>query len=161
MRITLLQDTPLRTLMLAMRDLDSTVKRQIGAQTKRVVLPVWQEETRLRGDTRLRSRLAQSATVGVTAQNITLKAGTGPVSSTVSLPTIAKAVEFGNNPHVKERAVSKRGKVFQRRRGNRFGAPSKTGHVVYPAARDAIPRIVALWVQTAARTIHETIEKAH
>ena len=70
-------------------------------------------------------------------------------------------IEFGNNPHVREQAVSKRGKVFTRRRGNRFGPPAKTGHVAYPAARDAIPRIASLWVQTAVRTIHEQIEKVH
>ena len=99
--------------------------------------------------------------VGVTAQNLTLRAGIGPLSRTVSLTEVAKAIEFGNNPHVKEQAVSKRGKVFTRRRGNRFGPPAKTGHVAYPAARDAIPRIASLWVQTAVRTIHEQIEKVH
>ena len=160
MRISLMIDSPLATLQHAMRGLDSAVKRQIGAQTKRAALPVWQEETRFRGDTRQRTRLAQSAAVGVTATNVTLKAGIGALSRTASLTELAKAIEFGNNPYVKEQAVSKRGKVFQRRRGNRFGPPTKTGNVAYPAARDAIPRIVSLWVQTAARTIHETIEKA-
>lgn len=161
MRISLLIDSPLATLQQAMRGLDSAVKRQIGAQTKRAGLPIWQEETRFRGDTRLRSHLAQSAAVGVTATNITLKAGVGPVSATASLLTLAKGIEFGNNPHVKEKAVSKRGKVFTRLRGNRFGPPAKTGNVAYPAARDAIPRIAALWIQTAIRTTHEEIEKVN
>lgn len=161
MRISLLIDSPLATLIEAMRGLDAAVKRQIGAQTKRVALPVWQEEMRFRGDTRQRTRLAQSGTVGVTAQNLTLRAGIGPLSRTVSLTEVAKAIEFGNNPYVREQAVSKRGKVFTRRRGNRFGPPAKTGHVAYPAARDAIPRIASLWVQTAVRTIHEQIEKVH
>lgn len=161
MRISLLIDSPLATLMHVMQGLDSATKRQIGAQTKRAGLPVWQEETRFRGDTRQRSRLAQSAAVGVTATNITLKAGAGPLSRTAALPELAKAIEFGNNPYVKEQVVSKRGKVFNRRRGNRFGPPTKTGNVAYPAAKDAIPRIVALWVQTAVRTIHEEIEKVN
>ena len=160
MRISLLIDSPLATLQRAMRGLDSAVKRQIGAQTKRVALPVWQEETRFRGDTRQRTRLAQSAAVGVTATNVTLKAGIGPLSRTASLTELAKAIEFGNNPYVKEQAVSKRGKVFTRRRGNRFGPPAKKGNVAYPAAEAATPRIIALWIQTAVRTIHEEIEKA-
>lgn len=159
MRISLLIDSPLATLQQAMRGLDSAVKRQIGAQTKRVALPVWQEETRFRGDTRQRTRLAQSAAVGVTATNVTLKAGIGPLSRTASLTELAKAIEFGNNPYVKEQAVSKRGKVFTRRRGNRFGPPAKKGNVAYPAAEAATPRIIALWIQTAVRTIHEEIEK--
>lgn len=159
MRISLLIDSPLATLQHAMRGLDSAVKRQIGAQTKRVALPVWQEETRFRGDTRQRTRLAQSAAVGVTATNVTLKAGIGPLSRTASLTELAKAIEFGNNPYVKEQAVSKRGKVFTRRRGNRFGPPAKKGNVAYPAAEAATPRIIALWIQTAVRTIHEEIEK--
>lgn len=159
MRISLLIDSPLATLMHVMQGLDSAVKRQIGAQTKRVALPVWQDEMRFRGDTRQRTRLAQSAAVGVTATNITLKAGIGTLSRTASLTELAKAIEFGNNPYVKEQSISKRGKVFTRRRGNRFGAPAKTGNVAYPAAKSAIPRIVALWVQTAIRTTHEEIEK--
>lgn len=159
MRISLLIESPLATLQQAMRGLDSAVKRQIGAQTKRVALPVWQEETRFRGDTRQRSRLAQSAAVGVTATNVTLKAGIGPLSRTASLTELAKAIEFGNNPYVKEQAVSKRGRVFTRRRGNRFGPPVKKGNVAYPAAEAATPRIIALWIQTAVRTIHEEIEK--
>ncbi len=159
MRISLLIDSPLATLQQAMRGLDSAVKRQIGAQTKRVALPVWQEETRFRGDTRQRTRLAQSAAVGVTATNVTLKAGIGPLSRTASLTELAKAIEFGNNPYVKEQAVSKRGKVFTRRRGNRFGPPAKKGNVAYPAAEAATPRIIALWIQTAVRTVHEEIEK--
>ena len=160
MRISLLIDSPLATLQQAMRGLDSAVKRQIGAQTKRVALPVWQEETRFRGDTRQRTRLAQSAAVGVTATNVTLKAGIGPLSRTASLTELAKAIEFCNNPYVKEQAVSKRGKVFIRRCGNRFGPPAKKGNVAYPAAAAATPRIIALWIQTAVRTIHEEIEKA-
>ena len=160
MRISLLIDSPLATLQQAMRGLDSAVKRQIGAQTKRAALPIWQEETRFRGDTRQRTRLAQSAAVGVTATNVTLKAGIGPLSRTASLTELAKAIEFGNNPYVKEQAVSKRGKVFTRRRGNRFGPPAKKGNVAYPAAEAATPRIIALWIQTAVRTIHEEIEKA-
>lgn len=159
MRISLLIDSPLATLMHVMRGLDSAVKRQIGAQTKRAALPVWQEETRFRGDTRQRSRLAQSAAVGVTATNITLKAGIGALSKTATLTELAKGIEFGNHPQVKEQAVSKTGKVFQRRRGNRFGPPTKTGNVAYPAAEAAIPRIARLWVQTAVRTIHEQIEQ--
>lgn len=159
MRISLLIDSPLATLQQAMWGLDSAVKRQIGAQTKRVALPVWREETRFRGDTRQRTRLAQSAAVGVTATNVTLKAGIGPLSRTASLTELAKAIEFGNNPYVKEQAVSKRGKVFSRRRGNRFGPPAKKGNVAYPAAEAATPRIIALWIQTAVRTIHEEIEK--
>ena len=159
MRISLLIDSPLATLQQAMRGLDSAVKRQIGAQTKRVALPVWQEETSFRGDTRQRTRLAQSAAVGVTATNVTLKAGIGPLSRTASLTELAKAIEFGNNPYVKEQAVSKRGKVFTRRRGNRFGPPAKKGNVAYPAAEAATPRIIALWIQTAVRTVHEEIEK--
>ena len=160
MRISLLIDSPLATLQQAMRGLDSAVKRQIGAHTKRAALPAWQEETRFRGDTRQRSILAQSAAVGVTATNITLKAGVGPLSRTAPLTQLAKGIEFGNNPHVKEKAVSKTGKVFDRRRGNRFGPPTKDGNVAYPAARAVIPRIIALWVQTAAREVHETVEKA-
>lgn len=159
MRISLLIDSPLSVLMHAMQGLDSDVRREIAAQTKTVVGPIWAEETRMRPASRLQSRLAQSATVGVTQQNVFLRAGgVGKLSSGTGISTLALAIEFGANPNKQITTHSRKGRQYKRRLGPAFGGPRRGGHVAYPAATQAIPRIAALWIQTAVRTIHETIE---
>jgi hypothetical protein len=45
-----------------------------------------------------------------------------------------------------------------RRTQRQFRHYTKQGHVVYPTARNLIPRIASLWVQTIYRSVHEVIE---
>ncbi|WP_460776014.1 hypothetical protein [Microbacterium sp. GXF7504] len=161
MRISLLIDSPLATLMHAMRGLDADVKKRIGQHTKAEAQPIWTETTREQALTRLQSRLAESARVGVTAQNVFLRAGAvGRLSSGTAISTIAKPAEWGADPAKPVKTRSKRGTAYQRRLGPSFGAPRRSGHVAMPAARISIARIASLWIQTAIRTIHESIEKA-
>lgn len=159
MRISLLIDSPLATLAQAMRGLDSEIRKQITVHTKKAAQPIWQETTREQAMTRMESRLAQSARTGVTAQNVFLRAGTvGRLSSGTSISDLARAIEHGINPG-KEVRVTRNGKSFTRRMGSRFRPNKRGGYVAYPAAKVSIPRIASLWIQTAIRTIHETIEK--
>lgn len=158
-RISLLVDSPLRTLAHVMRGLDSDVKREIGKHTKKAVLPIWSESTKAHATNRMQVRLADSAKVGVTAQNVFLRAGVGRLSSGTALERIAKGVEFGASPDTKVRTRSAKGKPYTRRMGTAFRLPRRGGYVAHPAARDAIPRIASLWVQTAHRTIHEALDK--
>ncbi len=158
-RISLLVDSPLRDLAFAMRELDTEVRRQIGAATKRAASPIWLESMRGHASDRMQVRLADSATVGVTVQNVFLRAGTGRLSSGTPLADVAKAVEFGANPNRMVSVRTRKGTTYKRRLGSRFHLPRRGGYVAYPAARASIPRIASLWVQTAIRTVHETVEK--
>ena len=160
MRISLLIDSPLSVLAHAMRGLDADVRARIGTHTKAEAQPIWEETTRMQATSRLQSRLAQSARVGVTQQNVFLRAGgVGKLSSGTAVSSIAVPTEFGANPNKLISARSRKGTAYKRRLGTSFGGPRRGGHVAYPAAKQSIARIAALWVQTAARTIHETIEK--
>ncbi|MDY0827543.1 hypothetical protein SK224_00215 [Microbacterium sp. BG28] len=160
MRISLLIDSPLSVLMHAMRGLDSAVRREIASRTKGVAEPVWLEELRGRAATRRQSRLADSGRVGVTQQNVFLRAGlVGKLSSGTPVSAIAKATEFGVNAEKLIDTRSRKGTRYKRRIGPTFGPTRRQGNVAYPAAREVIRRIASLWIQTAYRTTHEEIEK--
>ncbi len=161
-RISLLVDSPLRTLAHAMNGLDTEVRRQIGAATKAAAQPIWLESARGHATDRMQVRLADSATVGVTTQNVFLRAGSkGALSSGTPVSRVAHAIAFGANPNKMVKVNPRNAAAYQRRMGTRFRLPRRGGYVIYPAARDSIPRFARLWVQTAHRTIHETIEKVH
>ena len=159
--ISLLIDSPLRDLALAMRAVPTDIKREISARTKAAAKPIWSQETRERAATRVQQRvLVNSADVSVTARNVTFKSGgKGRLSSGVPVERLARSAEFGMNASKPISSKSKKGTAYTRTAGNTFGPNRRAGNVVYPAAREAIPRVASLWVQTARRTIHEAIEE--
>lgn len=158
-RISLLIDSPLRTLATAMRNVEPEVKRQIGSATKKSASPIWLESMHGHATDRMQVRLAGTAQVGVTAQNVFLRAGgVGTLSSGTPISLITKPTEFGANPNRMITTRSRNGKTYRRRMGTMYRLPRRGGYVAYPAASDSIPRVASLWVQTARRTIFEKIE---
>lgn len=159
-RISLLIDSPLRDVLIAARSVPREVRSQVNAHVRRTVEPIFFEEVRGRGDTRLQQRaLVTPARVGVTARNVFLRSGSvGKLSSGTPVSKIAKAAEFGANPNKQIRQRSRKGKQYTRRLGNAFGAPRRGGAAFNPAARDSIPRIAALVVQTTIRTTLDLLE---
>lgn len=160
--ISLLVDSPLVALAHAMRQATTDTKRFIGSETKKAAQPIWFEETRDRAGTRIQQRvLVNSARVGVTATNVTLKSGgVGKLSSGTPVVTLSSAAEFGMGAQKQIASRSKKGKAYTRSAGNAFGAPRRGGNVVYPAASASIGRFASLWIQTAHRALHEANEKA-
>jgi len=160
-RISLLIDSPLRTLMLAMQDLDKEVRTQIGKATKAEAAPIWEDELwKHGGRSLLEERLADSGKVGVTTRNVFLRAGTGKLRSGAPLDRLARAVEFGRPADALARRTSRKGTTYKMRSGNRFLPRQRGGYMVYPAAFDSIPRFASLWIQTTVRAVHEAVEKA-
>lgn len=158
--ISLLVDSPLNAMLTVMRGLDRETRTQIGRATKTAAQPIWQETTRSQVATRMQTRLADSARVGVTTRNVFLRAGgTGKIGNT-PLSRLAYAIEFGAHPDTKVATRSRKGTPYTRRMGGGFRLPRSRGYVVYPASSDAIPRLASLWVQTTIRTMHEQLEKA-
>lgn len=157
--ISLLIDSPLSTLMQSMRGLDKEVRTQIGRATKKEAQPIWAEETRGQVTTRMQTRLADTATTGVTTRNVFLRAGGKGQIGGEPMSRLVWAIEGGGNPDRIIKSQSSRGKRYTRRLGSGFGRPRRGGYVAYPASSEAIPRIASLWVQTAIRTVHEEIEK--
>lgn len=160
-RISVLVSKELQALLGAIRELPRDVKAQVRKQTKLASNPIWQEEVRGHVVDRLQTRVfADSARVAVSDSNVTLRAGgVGNLSSGTPRSEVALAVEFGADPNAAIVTHSRNGTRYTRRRGRQFNLPRSRGYVVYPAARESIPRIVSLWIQTTIRTTHEAFEK--
>ncbi len=161
-RISLLVDSPLRDLALAMREAPQETKKFISSETKKVAEPMWRQETAERASTRVQQRvLVSSARVGVTARNVFLRSGAvGKLSSGTPVTALASAAEFGRPAAAPIKSKSKNGKAYTRRTGSVFGPRNRKGNVVYPAARASIQRMASLWIQTAIRSLHEAGDKA-
>jgi len=161
-RISVLVSKELQTLLSATRELPASVNKLIRKHTRIVIEPVWREAVRGNVMDRLQTRtLADTARVAVADSQVTLKAGgIGQLSSGTPIPLVAKAVEFGGDANFTRSVTNAQGTTYKRRTKRQFNLPRARGYVVYPAARQVIPRAASLWVQTAVRTIHELLEAA-
>lgn len=159
-RISMLIDSPLRTMLIAMRSAPEDVRKQIAAQTRSAAQPIWSEEVRDGAASRLQQRvLVGSARVGVTQRNVLLRSGgVGSLRSGTPVATLSSAAEFGMSPDKQIKTRSRSGTAYTRRAGNAFPAPRRGGYVVYPAATRSIVRFASLWIQTAVRTLLDKME---
>ena len=157
--ISLLIDSPLRDLALALRTVGPETRAQINSATKSAAQPIWFDETRGRAGTRIQQRaLVNTTRVGVTSRNVILRAGgAGKLSSGTAIRDITDAAEWGAGAGKVITSRSSKGKAYKRRLGNSF--PRVGDGVIHGAAKQSIKRIASLWVQTARRTIHEASEK--
>ena len=159
-RISVLVSRDFQALLTVLRGLDTEVRSQIRAQTKRVILPIWQEEVRGRVTTRLQSRvLLDTARVSVSDTQVILKSAMVGKTAGVPNTALAPGAEFGAAASTTIRQRSAKGTPYTRRRGAVFLPPRKAGYVVYPASGEAIIRAAKLWAQTAYRTTAEQLEK--
>lgn len=166
MRISVWETTELRALLLALRGFPRELKKEIRQRTKAIGQPEWQQAVAERAERVTEQRvLASTARVQVSDQNITLRSAAigRPLSHGLRPSEGYAGVEFGGDREAKATytAKSKNGKSFTvtRRTQRQMRPRNKSGYVVFPAAAEIIPRLAALWVQTAVRTFHETIEK--
>ncbi len=142
----------------ALKAVDRTVKNQTARNLRDVVPRIWTQDT-ITGQTRTRLDRAvfRGVRIGATSTRITLQAGTSPM-----IPAdISSAVEFGDpNKTFETYTERRRGQSVRvrRRTQNQLPGPIRKGRVVHPAFRSVMPRIVALYVQTVVRTIHEAWE---
>lgn len=159
-RISLLVDSPLRNVLVALRAVPAEARKHVTGFMRSNAEPIWFEETRDRAATRLQQRaLVNTARVGVATRNIYLRAGgVGKLSSGTAIPTVAFGAEFGANPDKVVTQRSRKGKAYKRRLGNAFGAPRRGGNVVYRAAREAIPRIASVAIQSARRALFDALD---
>ncbi len=166
MRISVWESKELQALILALRGFDRDLKKEIRQRTKAVAQPAWQQAVSKKAGTTLEQKvLADTARVQVSDQNVMLRsAGVGRSLAGGAKPSeIYGGVEFGadRGARASYRRRSKKGNEHSvtRRTRTQFLPRKRTGYVVFPAAAEVIPRLAALWAQTAVRTFHETIEK--
>lgn len=154
----------LRAVVLAFKALDRTLKRDINAQTRAVLGPVWQQEVAARLRTPMDSL--------VLGAGVRVKAGNPPV---VQAATSRKAIggrlrpandwqgwEFGSEGYRRTTydRRSKNGGTHTVTRNTMTQMPPRyrTGRVAYPALAATAPRMAALWVQTVVRAVHLAAE---
>lgn len=156
--ISLLVDSPLRDLYLAMREVPTETKRQISRVTKQHGEPIWYEELKSRATTRIQFRaLVDTRQTAFTARNITLRSGAGTRFHGGDTDKVVAGAEWGANAAKKIRQT-RRGTTYERTLGPVFLPPRRGGYVFHPSAQASVPRFASLWYQTAARTLYDAAE---
>lgn len=164
LRIDVRSSRELQALLLSVRRANRETQAEIRKHTKAMLAPAWQKALAEESMTKVENIvLVNTARVTVSNQNVTLKAGglAKKLSGGARAFEISKQVEFGA-PLKTIKYTGRRGsKTFpvSRTSGRQFRHENKKGWVVYPAAAQIIPRLAALWVQTAVRTFADALDK--
>lgn len=165
LRVSAYSSQELLTVLRGLRNLDRETKKHLRRSLKAIAEQAWKQALAQHADTKLEHRvLVDSGRVRVSDQNVRLTSASLSRSLKGGLKPSANygPVEFGANPRpgARESVRNKSGTEFQRHRDpNRpFKRPNRKGYVVYPAAASVIPRILAMYVQTFVRAIHEALE---
>lgn len=143
-RISLLVDSPLRDLLIVVKNVPKEAGKTSMTYARRAAQPVFKEELSGRASTRTQRRvLGDSGRVGFTGRNVSLRSGAvGRLSSGTPVSDIAVATEFGmrGNAQFGPRTAGNRGKVF------------------YPAASDSAARIISVLIQSYSRSLYDALE---
>jgi hypothetical protein len=165
MRLDALKSRELQATIYALRSVDKTIQKQVRVHTKNVAGREWKQALAERADTRLQQRvIVDTAVVSVSNQNVRVQAAKkGRVlRGGLNPKTDYAPVEFG--AQLKKITYDRRGRNggthrVTRSSGSQFPRHrGKTGYVFWPAAREMVPRIGSLWVQTTVRTIANALE---
>lgn len=164
LRVSAYSSRELLTVLRGLRNLDRDTKRHLRQSLKSMVLDAWKNELARHAGTRLEQRvLVDTGRARVSDQNVRLTSASLSRSLSGGLkPSLHYGpVEFGGDKQMqREQVTSTRGKQFTRTRDVHapFKKPNRRGNVVYPAAANVIPRVLAMYVQTYVRAIHEALE---
>jgi hypothetical protein len=162
--ISVMESRELQATVLALKQMDSTVRKAINAENRSQMVPEWREALATKASTSLEQRVLLGGTrVNLGPERVTLMAATSTkkMSGGASPQQIAAAVEFGaEKRQQKVGGRSRNGKpyTYNRRINRQFKQRTKTGFVAYPAAAELAPRFAALWVSTSIRKMHEALE---
>ena len=164
MRLDVLKSPELLATIYALRSIDKTLQKKVRDYTKAVAEPEWKKALAERADTRLEQRvIVDTAVVSVSNQNVRIQsAGKGrPLSGGLDPKVNYPAIEFGSGKKVTtfdRRSPKGRRHTVTRRGGAGLKGRSRTGYVFWPAAREMVPRMASLWVQTTVKTIGNALE---
>jgi hypothetical protein len=162
--ISVMESRELQATVLALKQMDSTLRKAINAENRSQMVPEWREALATKASTSLEQRVLLGGTrVALGPERVTLMAATSTkkLSGGASPQEIAAAVEFGaEKRRQKISGRSRKGKsyAYDRRVNRQFKQRKKSGHVAYPAAADLAPRFAALYVATSVRHMYEALE---
>jgi len=169
--VSALASREIRALLLALRQAEPEIRKEINNQSKLVVTSIWkqaiaEESSSSFGRTqRARAKyIANTAKASVGSKGVRLSAATTgkPLPGGLNPKTQWPALEFGATESVRTvRSTSKLGNEYSMERNvhAQLDPRKKTGYLFFPAAKESVPRILSLWVQTAVRTLAELVEK--
>lgn len=158
----------------ALQGAEKEIQAQIRGESKAVIQPAWREELFAEVETRYEGFFADTGRAVVSNQNVTLNAAkvrghqfSGGLDLRRSWPQIEKGANrqlqrsypvgsYTRDGHQVNAYLMKDRKVL-----TAFKPRTRGGYVAGPAAGEVIYRAIALWVQTAMRTLFDRIEKAH
>jgi hypothetical protein len=179
LHVSALASREIRAVLLALKQAEPEIRKAVNNQSKQVILPVWRQEiaeaTSLSGGKTQRARfkvLSSTAKVTVGNKGVTLTAATTgkPLSGGLDGKTYWYALEFGATQRALRtvRSTSKLGKHYVMKNRdihaqldprNYGGKTRAQGYSFYPAARETVPRILSLWVQTSVKTLIDIVER--
>lgn len=165
LRVSAYSSRELLQVLRGLRNLDRDTKKHLRQNLKSMAEQAWKQTLAQHADTRLEQRvLVDTGRVRVSDQNVRLTSASLSRSLSGGLkPSVNYGpVEFGASPRpgATETVRARNGGTFTRKRDpNRpFKKPNRQGNVVYPSIAAVAPRILAMYVQTFVRSIHEAIE---
>lgn len=170
LHVSALTSREIRLLVLTLREAEPEIRRAINKASKEVITTIWKQEiaeaASIAGGRTQRARfrvLVKTAKVTVGNRGVTLTSATTgrPLPGGLSGKEDWRALEFGRPKYVRTvEFTSPLGNRYKQVRNvtAQLDGVSDKGSVFFPAARHAIPRILALWVQTSVRTLHEIVE---
>jgi hypothetical protein len=144
--VSVRQSAHLRATVLALKAAPKDIRGDVRRETRAVAAPQWTAELhRLSRSPQQTRMLANTARITVSDQSVRVRAAGSK----------RKALSGGATPYDE-------GKAFEfgssKTRGRQAPRPRRRGYVFYPALATMGPRIIALWVQTAVRVIHNSLE---
>jgi len=169
--VSALASREIRAIVLALRQAEPEIRKEINKRSKLEITDMWKkavaEEASFAGGKTQRARfkvLVKSAKAIVGNRGVTLTSATigRPLKGGLNPKTDWRALEFGHVDLVRTVTfTSKYGKRYEQTRNVTAQLDDKKakGYVIFPAARQTIPRILSLWVQTTVRTMHEIVER--
>lgn len=165
MRIDARASRELLATIYALRSVDRTIQKMTRQETKRIAAPAWKKELAERANTRLEHRvIVDTAVVSVSNQNVRIQSASKgrALSGGLRPKQEYPAVEFGVDRARKttyDRRSAKGGRhQVTRHAAKQMKARNPKGNVFFPAAREMVPRMARLWVQTTVRTIATALE---
>lgn len=149
----------LQAAILAIASVAKNIQKEIRTRTKAMIEPEWQKALAQRAQTRLdHAVLVRSARVTVRNTNVVLRSG-----AVGKMKKLTGPVEFGGDQNKVKSYTgrSPKGKRYTIKRHTARQMPKRyrDGRVVYPTAKEMIPRLASLWVQTVIKTFYESLGK--
>ncbi|MBN9612565.1 MAG: hypothetical protein J0H64_03730 [Actinobacteria bacterium] len=147
----------LQAAVLAVASVGKEIQSELRSRTKAMVEPEWQKGLAERAQSRMdHAVLVRSARTTVRNTNVVLRSGAVGKLKKLTGPT-----EFGGNREKVKTYTgrSPKGKRYTIKRHTARQVPPRyrEGRVVYPTAKNMIPRLAALWVQTIIKTFYEQL----